>query len=183
MRLLIAFGLISILVIVGWLLTRPENNYNSVADSSIGLTFNISKKFEVIPRSELTALNPGFLYGYRPPGDSRASCIISQSSLARGGTTSTSDLRDGLLKEVKKLHPDVKLTNENSALNLVKFGEAKGVLLEMEYGKKEQKINRVEIIALGKKIQVIAYCESLGQDNARYYQNFTTLFSSLKLND
>ncbi|MEX0881312.1 MAG: hypothetical protein WDZ34_00260 [Candidatus Saccharimonadales bacterium] len=161
-------------------ITKPAN-FNTVSDSSTGLSFNMSKNFEPIPEEELAAMNPGFSYGFRSASDPKALCIVSQSRLGGRGSVSSKVLRDGILVEVKKVHLDAKLLNESTALNPVKFGEAQGLLLEIAYTEGTDSIRRVEIIALGKAFQVIAYCQSLAADNQRYYKDFTIFFSSLKL--
>ena len=160
----------------------PPTNYNRVSDGSTGLSFNMSKKFAPIPRNELAAMNPGFTYGFRPADDPDASCILSQSPLIASGTLpSSARLRAGLFQEVKKVHPDVRLDNPRTASNPVRFGKAAGVLLELHYSEGARKIKRVEVIAVGKSTQMIAYCQSLARDNQRYYDDFTTFFSSLSL--
>ncbi len=168
----------------------PENksetqttNYNTISDSSTGLSFNMSKKFETIPREELAAMNPGFTYGFRPNDDPNAQCIVSQTKLAGRGSATGEELRNGIMDEVRKVHPDAVVANESTALNPVKFGEAQGILLEILYTEGGSKIKRVEIIALGNVNQVIAYCQSLASDNQRYYDDFTIFFSSLKLSE
>lgn len=159
-----------------------QTNHNTISDGSTGLSFNMSKKFVPIPRDELAAMNPGFTYGFRPTGDTDASCIVSQSPLASSGAIPPpAQLRDGLLNEVKKTHPDAKLANPQAASKPVQFGEAQGVLLELQYSEGVEKVKRVEILAVGKATQVIAYCQSLAQDNQRYYDDFTVFFSSLRL--
>lgn len=187
--LLVGFTLGVCLILSGILLTNlPQNkpptvadNFNHISDSSIGLSFNMSKTFEPISRDELAAMNPGFTYGFKPADDVHASCIISNIKLTASGAVTPEQLRDGLMKEIKKVHPDVKLINPETALNAVKFGDAKGILLQMTYQEGESIIRRVETITLGKTTQVIAYCQSLSKDSARYYNDFTTFFSSLKL--
>lgn len=137
----------------------PPSNFNTISDGSTGLSFNMSKEFAAIPRDELVGMNPGFTYGFRPADDSDASCIVSQSPLASSGAIPPpSELRDGLLKEVRKTHPDAKLTNPQTASRPVQFGKAAGVLLELNYTEGARKVKRVEVIAVGKSTQVIAYC-------------------------
>ncbi|HLG90986.1 MAG TPA: hypothetical protein VI336_02385 [Candidatus Saccharimonadales bacterium] len=190
------FYLLVALAVVGlavWLIflrdnaaDRTEKNsasYDTISDSSTGLSFNMSKKFAPISREELSVLNPGFSYGFRASDDPKAQCIISQVKLSAGGTSSPEELRDGVLGEVKKIHPDATIANEATALNLAKFGDAQGILLEIVYTEGNTKIKRVEVIALGKVNEVIAYCQSLADDNQRYYNDFTIFFSSLKLLD
>lgn len=184
-----AFIIIALVVIIVLLLgkdkddsPRTQTDYNTVSDGSTGLSFNMSKKFAPIPRNELAAMNPGFTYGYRPANDPDASCIVSQSPLVTSGTLpSPARLRAGLFREVKKVHPDVRLGNPQTASKPVRFGKAAGVLLELHYSEGVRKIKRVEVIAVGKSTQVIAYCQSLARDSQRYYDDFTIFFSSLSL--
>lgn len=184
--LLISLGVLGSLFILHKLpkeqKTISPSNFNTVSDSSTGLSFNMSKKFEPIPKEELAGLNPGFAYGYRPINDTKTYCILSQTSLTASGTITPEELRDGILNEIRKLHPDVVLSNSATALNPVKFGEGKGVLLQVTYSEGTTEIKRVEVIALGKAFQVIAYCQSASADNPKYYNDFTTFFSSLKIN-
>lgn len=185
--LFVAMALVAIGIFT-WLFGTQDNlqpsqpkNYNTVTDTAAGLTFNVSKNFEPFPRDELATMNPGFSYGYRAIDNRKAVCILSQTKLGGRGSVTAEELRDGILKEVKRIHPDAKLANEASSLKPVKFGDAHGVLLEIVFSEGESKIKRVEIAALGKIYQIIAYCESNEADSQRYYSDFTIFFSSLKL--
>jgi len=163
---------------------QPEaQNFNTISDSSTGLSFNMSKSFKPIPKTELAAMNPGFTYGFVAENDTQAVCIVSPTTLTKGGTITPEQLRDGILSEVKKVHPDTTLDNAATAANWAQFGNGQGVLLQLTYGDGTTKIKRVEIIALGKSkaVQVTAYCQSPATDNQRYYTAFTIFFSSLKL--
>ncbi len=160
-----------------------QSNLNTISDSSIGLTFNMSKSFDPIPRDELTALNPSFSYGFRPANDANTSCILTQTKLNSSGTITAEQLRDGIVNEVKSVHPDVTLDNPAAAAKWAQFGNGQGVLLQLSFTDGSAKMARVEIIALGKAkpVQVTAYCQSLVSDSVKYYTDFTTFFSSIKL--
>lgn len=191
-RIILYTAIVAIIAAGIWLMAfrqdpKPVNNaavknYYTISDQSVGLSFNVSKKFSPIPREELAAMNPGFTYGFRAVSDLNTICILSQIKLTAGGTITPTELRDGILGEIKKLHPDATITNESTVLNPVKFGEAQGILLEILYTEGASQVKRVEIIALGKTNEVIAYCQSLAADNPQYYNDFTIFFSSLKLN-
>lgn len=159
-------------------------NYNTISDSSTGLSFNMSKKFEAIAKRQLVAMNPAFSYGFQAVDDPNAQCIIVRIELNKAGVVlSPREVRDNELKAIKVVHPDVMLVNEASSLNPAKFGKAEGLLLEIVYTDRDLKIKRVEVIAIGNVDQVTAYCQSLESDNAKYYNDFTTFFSSLKLDE
>lgn len=188
--LLVAVGIILLVsagLAIGYFIFQKQpaettnESFNTVSDTSTGLTFNMSKSFAPIAKDQLAAMNPGFNYGFKPDSDANALCIISQSQLKGSGSISGADLKDGLLKEVRKLHPDIKLNNQDSVTKLIKFGDATGILVDINYKQGAYTIRRVEVIAVGKKTQAIAYCQSLAQDNSKYYSDFTTFFSSLKL--
>jgi hypothetical protein len=183
-RLALAAVAASAAILIIALVTQPPAKpYNTVDDSSTGLKFNMSKRFEPIPRDKLAAMNPSFTYGFKSPSDPAASCIVSQTKLAStGNVPPASVLRDGLLGEIKKTHPDVKLDNKANAGKLVKFGSAYGALLEMTYSDKSDLIKRVETLAVSKTSQLTAFCQSRSADNSKYYQDFTVFFSSLELN-
>lgn len=183
----IAAGVIVVLVIGGWLVTHRKKpapaprNFYSVTDQTAKLTFNVSKNFEPIPKAELASLNPGFNYGYKSKSDSSTQCFVAESQLKGAGNTSPAQLRDGLLAEIKKVHPDLVLDNPDTASKLAKFGQGQGVLLKMSYMEGAVKTQRVEIIALGKSTQVVAYCNTPTEQASKYYQDFTIFFSSIQI--
>lgn len=159
-----------------------EPNFNTISDSSTGLSFNMSKKFEAIPKRQLVTMNPAFSYGFQAVDDPNAQCIIVRIELNKTGVAlNPQEVRDNELKAIKVVHPDAMLVNEPTSLNPVRFGKAEGLLLEIVYSENNQKIKRVEVIAIGDIDQVTAYCQSLEADNPKYYSDFTIFFSSLKL--
>ncbi len=149
----------------------------TISDASAGLTFNVSKDFTPISDSELKVMNPDFTYGFRPVSDPNAVCIVSKTKLIASGTVTPSALRDGILGTIKSIHTDVKLDSWSPA----KFGDAQGVILQATYTDSGVKIKRVEIIALGQTTEVVAYCQSTSVDSSKYYNDFTTFFSSIRL--
>jgi len=161
----------------------PKKNFNTINDTSVGLSFNVSTDFEPIARDELAAMNPGFTYGFVRVDDKLAKCIVSVSKLKSPGSITATKLRGGLIRAIKKSHPSVKLVNQTESDRLLKFGASPGVLLEVSFKENGNVKNRVEIIALGNKNQVIAYCEGLTKDQARYKDAFTVFFSSFRLDD
>jgi hypothetical protein len=186
-KYLIVAGVIVVLATSGLILVQhrkpapaPKNFY-TITDEPAKLKFNVSKNFEPIPKAELASLNPGFNYGFKSKLDPSAQCIVAQSQLKGSGQATPADLRDGLIAEIKKVHPDVELENPQSATKLAKFGQGQGVLLQLSYKEEAVKIRRVEVIALGKSTQVVAYCNSPLELAAKYYPDFTTFFSSLKI--
>ncbi|MBI4034505.1 hypothetical protein HY380_01250 [Candidatus Saccharibacteria bacterium] len=177
-------GLLIAAVLITWLVTKNNNSqvpsdYYSVNDTTNGLSFNMSRRFLPIARADLPQL---YSYGYQAEGDKYANCYISQSKLKKGQRPSPAQAVKGLLNEIKKVHPDAKLNNQTAASNPVVFGNSTGVLLDLNFKELKKTFRRVEILAVGKTSQVIAYCESLARDNTEYYDDFTIFFSSLKLN-
>jgi hypothetical protein len=172
---------------IGWLfyyLQKPAEkpkNYYTITDETAKLSFNVSKNFKAIPKAELAGMNPGFNYGYRSASNPATQCIVAQSQLKGSGKTTPTDLRDGLMAEIKRVHPDVQLENPETATKLAKFGQGQGVLLQLSYKEGDVKTRRVEIIALGKSTQVVAYCNTPLELADEYYNDFTTLFSSIKI--
>jgi hypothetical protein len=145
----------------------------TINDETAGLSFNMSNNFQAIPKEALTLFNGDALYAFRVPDDKNAQCLISQ---AEPSSLTAGELRDGVFNEIKNNHPDAKL--DSSATVLV--GVARGVSIQISYTDNGNKIKRVEIAA-GKTNLTFAYCQSLAIDSAKYYNDFTTFFSSLKL--
>ncbi len=145
----------------------------TINDTSAGLSFNMSKNFQVIPRNELVIFS-GALYGFRVPNDTNTECIISQT---KSGKVTAGQLRDGVFKVIKLNHANAQLDSSS----IVQVGLSKGVLLQISYSDASLNIKRVEIAAVGDTYITFAFCQSLAADNPKYYNDFTTFFSSLKI--
>lgn len=154
--------------------TASQPLFNTISDTPHGLSFSLSKSFAAIPEKELASLNPGFLYGYRPSADANTECVISQTE---AGNITAGELRDGVFNEIKNNHTDASL--DSSAV--VQVGAARGVSLQTSFTDSGLNIKRVEIAAVGNTKMTFAYCQSLATDSAKYYNDFTIFFSSLKL--
>jgi hypothetical protein len=154
--------------------TASGSLFNTISDTRHGLSFNLSKSFAAIPDKELASLNPGFLYGYRPSGDANTECVISQAEV---GNITAGQLRDGVFNEIKNNHTDASL--DSSAV--VQVGMARGISLQASFTDGGLRIKRVEVAAVGKTNITFAFCQSLATDSSKYYNDFTTFFSSLKL--
>lgn len=155
--------------------TASQSLFNTISDAPHGLSFNMSKSFAAIPEKELASLNPGFLYGYRPSGDANTECVISQTE---AGNFTAGELRDGVFNEIKNNHTDASL---DSSAN-VQVGAVRGISLQTSFTDSGLHIKRIEIAAVSNTKMTFAYCQSLAADSSKYYNDFTTFFSSLKIN-
>ncbi len=153
--------------------TTSNSGYTTINDNSAGLSFNMSKNFQAIPRNKVVLLSKA-LYAFQVPNDANAECIISQT---KSGKVTAGQLRDGVFKVIKDNHASANLDSSG----IVQVGAARGVLLQVSYKDNGLSIKRAEIAAVGKTNITFAYCQSLAADSSKYYKDFTTFFSSLKV--
>ncbi len=153
---------------------------NTVSDTSIGLSFNISKDFQPIPRDVLTAMNPGFLYGFQATDSTSTQCIISQTKLNKPIKVSNGALHfleQGAFDDIQKNHPGAKLID----WAVVQTASGPAALLETSYKDGSAKIRRAEVILPSDTALTFAYCQSPSGQNDRYRSDFSVLFDSLKV--
>lgn len=148
-----------------------------VNDSERKLSFNMSNNFKAIPKAALAIFNSNALYGFQAINDKDAWCVITQTKISSPRKVTAGYLRDGTFSTIKKNHPNARLDKATT----IRAGSAPGVLLEISYEDMASSIKRAEVAALSKSSIIFAYCQSLAADSAKYYNDFTIFFSSLRI--
>lgn len=146
-----------------------------VQDDSLGLSFKVSKDFERIPPAELQALNPNFVYGFRPKGVADTSCVVSQTTRLQSGSVTTDELAQGTYDETKKSYPDVQvLSAKKRTLN-----GRQAAQLELSFTDVKTKVKRLEVVATTDKKTTFAFCSSPQALAGFYRDTFTVFLTSL----
>lgn len=161
--------------------TKPAKlNSDNIVDDTLGIKFAITKDFTPIDKSTLAKQNPSFLYGYEQKDINNLHCIISQSKLKKpvDGSFSSDSLRDGIIKEVKKSFPDVKLYSSNP-VNLDSGQDA--TALVYQYTDNKTLVKEKMIIANTKTKITFAFCISPQPLFKVYLSRFEDFFNSLKV--
>ncbi|MDP4000513.1 MAG: hypothetical protein Q8Q11_03770 [bacterium] len=178
-RLLITAGVAGLLVVAVVLyLVLRDDSVNHVQDESLGISFDIDKRFVPIGRSELARQNPSFIYGYRPAGDTSSGCYISQTPRTTGGQVATEYLEEGTMKAIRRNNPDAKLIGSETVEVEV---DHQGVLMDISYQEQQQVIARSELVVTTDTATTFAFCDAPRDRLADYQENFTVFFSSLTL--
>jgi len=136
-----------------------EKNYYEINDELAGVSFKIGKKFDRMPAQQLQMKNPSFVYGFLSQDDVKVNCFISQTQRENAGVVKVAELRDGVLEQLKKTNPDVRLEEAK----VIDIGENnnKGAKLKMSYTEAEKTpMIQWEVTGITEKKATFAFCVS-----------------------
>lgn len=132
-----------------------EKNYFEINDETAGVYFHISKKFDRMNARDLQLKNPAFFYGFASQNDESVYCVVSQTKRDKAGEMKVSDLRDGVLDQVKKTFSDANLEEAE----IVEVGDNnKGVKLLINYTDNNIPIIQKEVVGITDKMATFAFC-------------------------
>jgi len=157
-----------------------EKNYFEINDELAGIAFKIGRKFDRMPANLLQTKNPNFVYGFSAKDDNSVTCFISQTKREKAGVVKVSDLRDGVLEQLKKSNPDAKL----DSAQIVDVGENnnKGASLKMSYTETDQNpMIQWETVGITEKISTFAFCNCPKAVIDLYQEEFELFLSSLRI--
>lgn len=155
-----------------------STDFNSISDSTVGVSFSISKKLEPIDVQILRLQKADLLYGYSPPGVSTVECAIYQTKRLKPGNVALADLAAGTLIHIKETHPDVKLDNLKKVL--VPEGLT-GAAMKLSYKDGGADIIRLELVATTDTRTTFAFCFSPKSLYQFYANDFVSFFDSIKI--
>lgn len=137
--------------------SESEKNYFEINDEAAGVSFKVSKKFERIPARDLQIKNTSFIYGFSAADDKNVNCFISQTKREKPGVVKVSDLRDGVLEQIKKTFSDARLDSQE----IVDVGENnnKGAKLKIKYTDSNISKLQWEVAGITQKFATFAFCE------------------------
>lgn len=157
----------------------PEKNYYEINDELAGVSFKIGKKFDRMPAQQLQMKNPNFVYGFISQDDAKVNCFISQTKRENPGIVKVAELRDGVLEQLKKSNPDVRLDEAE----IIEIGENnnKGAKLKMSYKEEENSILQWETAGITDKAATFAFCGCPKAVIELYEDDFNLFLDSVRI--
>ncbi|KKR21598.1 MAG: hypothetical protein UT50_C0006G0012 [Candidatus Moranbacteria bacterium GW2011_GWA2_39_41] len=155
-----------------------EKNYFEINDETSGVFFRVSKNFDRMTAQELQVKNPAFMYGFTTKSDKTAYCVISQTKRDKPGGVKATDLRDGVLAQVKKSFPDTSL----ESASVVEVGDQNnGIKIVMNYTDNKMPTAQQEVVGITDKTATFAFCMSPKAVLDLYQDDFNLFLNSLKI--
>jgi len=161
------------------IVAATEKRYFEINDEAIGVQFYASKNFDRMSSQELQLKNPSFLYGFNARSDKNIYCTVSQTVREKPGIVKVSDLRDGVLSQIKKTYSDAKL----ESAEIVDVGENnnKGIKVGVGYTDNGIAMIQQEVVGITNKTATFMFCVAPRSVINLYKDDFDLFLNSIKI--
>lgn len=161
---------------------KPSNkikDYFEINDETVGVYFKIKNQFERMSITILQTINRDLLYGFSSKKDNKIACFLSQTKREKGGGVKLADAEKGILDEIRKKYPDIRVDFSS----VVSVGENnKGAKFYMTYTDNDgKKWSQWEVFATTDKTATFAFCMAPEEIIDPYKDDFEIFLNSLRV--